>query len=490
MLLARAHYVQLVSLWLCFATPVVLLSSTLLLLGVPMVWVLFINWWFKPLYELPVLIYLSKAIFAQKTSIKSVLQESKSQIPRLLGSYLTLSRLSPNRSLTAPVAFLEQLKGKARRKRVSVLSAEITRAYTLMMAWINIEGIAYYVLLGVLLWILPFGYSISDMKSLLLGEVSDLGKVIGGITLLLPTLIAALVAPMYVGAGFLLYINRRMRLEAWDIEHQFQALESRHQQKTELGPTVSGLSMPLWAGLSALLIVLTSIAPSHQAYAQDKSVPRASDVRTEVQSVYEHSDFGSIKPVKKLRFIKSDDDDESKGPSNQLISTIFDFIVAASRVVIYIAAGAILALVIWALLRFSPTGWGFNRRPTLDALDVDHHPLTRSLPSDIAGHALTALNAGDFRESLSLLYRGALGTVMRRHELSIPASATENQCQRLVARCNNLTQTQGFNRITHKWSQTAYANQPPTHSEALELIEFWTSEFAHVDTTQPVEASA
>ena len=146
---------------------------------------------------------------------------------------------------------------------------------------------------------------------------------------------------------------------------------------------------------------------------------------------------------------------------------------------VYLAAGAILIVVIWALLKFTPSKWSFSRRPELTNLDVEHHPLTRSLPQDIAEHALAALNANNPREAISLLYRGALATIMRRHELSIPESATEAECQKLVDQCNNPPQTLKFNQITNKWSQTAYANHIPTHAETLELIELWKAEFSH-----------
>jgi len=478
MLLARASYMRLVLLALMFATPVLLLSSTLLLLDVSLYWVLFINWWFKPLYELPILIYLSQSIFGQTTSIKAVMAEARSKIPALLRSYLTLSRLSPSRSLTSPVVFLEQLKGKARRSRVSVLTAETTRAYTLMVAWLNVESIAYYALLSSVLVLLPSGYSSSEIWNLFEGDVSGLSTLFVALFLLLPTLIAALVAPMYVGAGFLLYINRRMRLEAWDIEHQFQALETRHRKKSSLGPTKSSVSILAWLSFLSLSIMLAS-TPVSTAFAQDNPIPRVADVRAEVDTIYDSDDFGSVKKVRKLRFIPTEKNARSS-PSSELLLDIVQAIMAISRLVVYVAAGAILILVIWALLRFSPASWRINRRPKLESLDVEHHPLTRSLPADIVAHALAALNANNPREAISLLYRGALATVMRRHDLSIPASATEAECQQIVSLCNNQTQTQSFNTITHKWSQTAYANYNPTQPETLELIDLWKSDFSPI----------
>ena len=478
MLLARAHYTNLVLLWLTFAVPVLLISSVFLLFDLSLYWVLFINWWFKPLYELPLLLYLSKVIFNQPAPLKDVLKETRTQLPALLRSYLTFSRLSTARSITAPVVFLENLKGRTRRARVSVLTAETTRAYTLMMAWLNVEGIAYYVLLGTALTQSPFNYSLSELQAVFEGNLSGLSNTVVAIVILIPTVVAALVAPMYVGAGFLLYINRRMRLEAWDIEHQFLTLESRHQQKATLGASTASFpalaSMTL--GLLFSMLLYSSVAPVN---AQERSTPRVTEVREEVKSVFTNESFGSTKTVKKLRFIPSDDNDKEDKPDSALVLAIVKAIIAASRIVVYVAAGIILVLIVWALLKFGPKGFHLNRRPTLETLDVEHHPLTRSLPQDIEASALAALNNNNPREALSLLYRGALGSVMRKHSLSIPASATEAECQQLVAQCNNTEQTQSFNRITHQWSQIAYANRFPTQAETLELIDYWKAKFAN-----------
>lgn len=415
-----------------------------------------------------------------------------SLIPSLLRSYLTFSRLSPSRSLTAPVVFLEQLKGKARSARVSVLTTETTRAYTLMMAWLNMEGIAYYVLLAGFIVVLPIDYSTEEMYGLFLGEEPALNAPAKVLFVFLPSIIASLVAPMYVAAGFLLYINRRMRLEAWDIEHEFHALESRHQSKASPGSSSTGATGLLLIVLSILISTL-AIAPIGTANAQEGSIPRADDVREQTKIIFESNDFGSTNSVEKLRFIKTDDNDEdddtTAGLSNPILLKIAEAIIGASRLIVYIAAGIILVLIIWALMKFSPNSWNFKRRPKLDALNVDHHPLTRSLPDDIAAHALAALNSNNPREAISLLYRGALGSVMRRHDLSIPASATEFECQRWVEQCDNPKQTHIFNRITNKWSQTAYASYNPSHTETHELIELWKAEFKTGVANDPLKAA-
>src|SRR5690606_35158648 len=55
----------------------------------------------------------------------------------------------------------------------------------------------------------------------------------------------ALVAPFYVAGGFALYLNRRIELEAWDIDLVFRRLAARLSRVTPI------LVMVLLVGLSA-----------------------------------------------------------------------------------------------------------------------------------------------------------------------------------------------------------------------------------------------
>ena len=486
MLLARAHYWKLLVLWLTFSVPIAAIVLILTLSGFTNIWVILIMWWFKPLYELPLLMYLSNVLFSQPTSIRQALKESKRQFFALFKSYLTLSRISPSRSMTAPVVFLEQLKGKARRKRVATLTNDTTRAYTLMLAWLHIEGIGFYVLMPILYTLLGAGVTLEQFWS----DFGETDTAYGTIPLVLfavvPMILSALAGPFYVSSGFLLYINRRMRLEAWDIEHQFHDLESRHRQRGSSSILASYIT-PITLATTLALISAMSLAPTSTAVAQEaRNLAPIESIRESVKSVYKSEDFGSSKTVESLRFKES----KSKaGSDNDLnlawIVNALEYLFSISRIIVYVLAGACVAILIWALLKFMPDSWQLSkRRPTLELLDVEHHPLTKSLPTDIKAAATMALQQGNHREAISLLYRGALRTVMLRHSLSIPKSATERECEHWVAKCNVEEQTKSFNQIVGRWTGIAYANLQPTAEETSNLIEFWASKFSSGTSTE------
>lgn len=485
MLLARKHYWKLLALWFTFSIPIGLVFFAIVYFDLLGYWVIGFGWWFKPLYELPILMYLSRALFRQPTSIRQALKDTKSQIFRLLATYLTLSRLSPTRSMTASVVFLEQQKGKARRERVSTLTNDTNRAYTLMLSWIHIEAITFYILFPIIYSLIYADMDFSELFDKFIRNDADMATpellAYAGI----PLVVSALVGPFYVASGFLLYINRRMRLEAWDIEHQFQDLETRIGHGGSSSILASHL-VPLALTGTIALACIAGVAPWNTASAETSTLAPIESIRESVQEIYDEDDFGSTKTVNRLRFIESDDDDDELSDLDLgWVANAFEAIFKISRILVFLLAGAAVALVIWALMKYMPDSWQFTRRsPSLELLDVENHPLTKSLPADIVDAAQAALQQDNHREALSLLYRGALRTVMRRHSLSIPKSATEKECRQWVAKCKVEQQADDFDHVVNKWSHTAYANHQPTSDQTRELIDFWASNFTIDEPTK------
>lgn len=228
-LFARQHYGQLLLLALMMAAPITLMTSSVLLLDLSIYVAFFVQWWLKPLYELPILLYLSKALFNQKPSVKGALSDTRKNLGSLLASYLSIYRLSPLRSFTAPVIFLEQQRSlsKTRKARTEQLTHTTNRSFLLLLACYHFELIAFYLSMGLLLFVQRSDVSVEH----LLMTLADGANVFVGYELLAYLAIAmvliCVVAPFYVSAGFMLYINRRAQIEAWDIEQQFNDLKNR-----------------------------------------------------------------------------------------------------------------------------------------------------------------------------------------------------------------------------------------------------------------------
>ena len=73
-------------------------------------------------------------------------------------------------------------------------------------------------LLSLAFWLAPAGYA-PDLAELFTGEgerQAELAMAIGY------AIVIALLEPFYVASGFAMYLNRRVELEAWDIEQEFR----------------------------------------------------------------------------------------------------------------------------------------------------------------------------------------------------------------------------------------------------------------------------
>ncbi|RZL03152.1 MAG: hypothetical protein EOP36_05805 [Rubrivivax sp.] len=174
--------------------------------------------WLKPWLDRSVLFVLSRALFGQDTTFADLWQARStvwwSQWPRTL----TFRRLSPWRSFTQPIYQLEGQTGKALRQRSrQLLSGQRWDSALMHSVFATIEMVLNIGLIGVLVWLVPNGGGWSLFQWM---AGSDLGASLLG-TLVYASVVFVL-EPFYVAAGFAMYLNRRVELEAWDIEQEFR----------------------------------------------------------------------------------------------------------------------------------------------------------------------------------------------------------------------------------------------------------------------------
>jgi hypothetical protein len=175
-------------------------------------------WWSKPWLDRTLLFVLSRALFGVATTPPDV-WEAQREVwwAQWLGT-VTLRRLSASRSFTQPVRQLEGLTGAARATRVRQLAARhrgVARAMTQAFAAAELALVLSAVSLE--LWLAPKHADVSWL-SLLTGVAKP--QIIA-LTLGYAAAVA-FVEPFYVAAGFGMYLNRRVELEAWDIEQEFR----------------------------------------------------------------------------------------------------------------------------------------------------------------------------------------------------------------------------------------------------------------------------
>lgn len=213
----KRHWLSYCLLWCILALPFYIVLS--LLLPKDYLWAsIVIIWWFKPLYERPILFMLSHHLFDQNLSIREVFSQcSRWLFPELLWA-LTTRRLSTARSFYMSINLLEGLKGKAYINRARILGSRVgSEGFWLTCILIHIEYFLSFSLLIVINNILSLNLfydmlNIQQSTSFII--ISNSFTVFS----------MAMVAPFFVGCGFILYISRRIELEAWDIELCFKEL--------------------------------------------------------------------------------------------------------------------------------------------------------------------------------------------------------------------------------------------------------------------------
>ncbi len=175
-------------------------------------------WWLKPWLDRILLDVYARQVFGEATRFADAwTARGRAPWSHLVRS-LTLGRLSIWRSYAMPVTQLEGQTGAARRHRLQAILRNHRGAATLMQAAFSwFEVFLVFGLLSLLAWLTPGLRSIESLRALFDGELA------GNLMLFGAHAAAVLfVEPFYVAAGFAMYLNRRVELEAWDVEQDLR----------------------------------------------------------------------------------------------------------------------------------------------------------------------------------------------------------------------------------------------------------------------------
>lgn len=172
----------------------------------------------KPWLDRALLHVLSRAVFGQATRGADLWAARSALFGRGLGALL-LARLSPWRAFTQPLWQLEGQRGRAalRRRRV-LLSGRRGPALGLQLLYAHLELVLVSGVVSLLMWFLPDRLDTQLWSALTSLARADIALAVawayGAVVLLLE--------PFYVASGFAMYLNRRVELEAWDVEQEFR----------------------------------------------------------------------------------------------------------------------------------------------------------------------------------------------------------------------------------------------------------------------------
>jgi hypothetical protein len=175
--------------------------------------------WLKPWLDRSLLFVLSRAVFGETTQWSDLWAARREVFTRHLLRTLTIARLSPWRSFTQAIDQLEGQRGAARSKRRSVLlSGQRGAAGGVQFVYANLEMIFVVALIGLIAWFLPDALRSELWQLYSEGASAPMQAAVAfGYGLVVLAL-----EPFYVAAGFAMYLNRRVELEAWDIEQEFR----------------------------------------------------------------------------------------------------------------------------------------------------------------------------------------------------------------------------------------------------------------------------
>ncbi len=218
--MVRHWWKPLYKLWFFFLLLIFLILSPLFLVVGNSIWIIgFIIWWLKPLFDRIILYFFSHALFGEQPSFRECLSSLRNT--RLLVGLFTWWRFDLARSFNLPVWQLEGLRGRVASKRMKLLGKNTRKtAVWLTIICIHFEWVLIFSLFGLLYMFMPANANFNFFQVVFFDE----SYWVEFLSLIFSSLAIGIIEPLYVAAGFALYLNRRTRLEAWDIELGFRRI--------------------------------------------------------------------------------------------------------------------------------------------------------------------------------------------------------------------------------------------------------------------------
>ncbi|MBA56110.1 MAG: hypothetical protein CMK89_16790 [Pseudomonadales bacterium] len=473
--MARQWFIPLQLLWLVPAVPVMLISY-LVFMEQPL-WALLFVWWIKPLFESIQLRYISEKLFDDGIRWQHSLRQAHKIALHQWFTKLVIQRLAFSRSFNMPVGELEQLKGRRRSQRLETLHRGAgSSGLWLTAVGSSIESILVFGVFSLAWLFIPIEMDIDFDFDMLLSS-----------PLLFPTITIAgfiamtLVSPFYVCGGFMLYINRRTWLEAWDIELTFRQLSSDYQGRGKsLAAIIAG----------ALLFTQLSWSPPAEANLSRE------ESQSIILEILEGDDFHEVKEEQRWRWI---DPQEEQAPEDEpgflhdlgkwlvdklegisLFEGISDWYGVIVSILEALLWGLVIAVFAYLIYRFRgikapDLSFGKEAKPPppshLFGLELNQE----NLPEDVIDAAQSLWQQQQFRQALSLLYRAALTFLIHERHLPLNSSHTEQECMRLCLQHEPQQRGQFFQQLTRHWIALAYAHQPLSDEEFTALCAAWSS---------------
>jgi hypothetical protein len=467
-------------------------------------WAVVVAWWCKPLFERFVLHVVSRRVFGEEAGVLSALANWREVLsPGLFGDLTWRRPFAFTRSFGMPVTQLERSRGAVARERRRVLGNR-TSAHALALTWVC-ACFEMVVFVG-LAFLVEVMLRPEEGEELAAGTTPlDFAAwwTHGDSAYYLVAI--SLVAPFYVAAGFALYLNRRVGLEAWDVELSLRRLQQRLARAAGLAGLAVGALLALAPSAPALAdnpqreaAVAAPAAPApgdatgvdDAPSAQPATTPDEGAPAAEAESdgpaattaapaadpaprddpagraareLFADPVFGSQRDVERWRWrnAKDEPEDDPDRPDLGWLDGILEAFATVVQFAGWIAIAAVVVALVVVLLRVTGSLQPRVARsaPPTALFGLEIAP--ESLPPDVGAAALAACQAGDARAALSLLYRGALSTLVHRHAVDIPAGAVEADVLQRSRTVLAPDAVAWLDRLLAQWIAVAWARSAP-----------------------------
>ncbi|HRO28363.1 MAG TPA: DUF4129 domain-containing protein, partial [Luteimonas sp.] len=409
-------------------------------------------WWLLPLFDRIPLYVLSRAVFGDAPTPRQTLAAQRRWSWRGLGARLGWRRFSPWRSVAMPVEALEGLEGEPLRARRRVVVDGIQgHAFLLcMMCQLFVLALAVSLVLLVLLFV-PEQLLSESLRALwtLVVEEPPRGAqlALNGVL----WLAMSAIEPFFVGAGFGLYLDRRVRIEAWDIELALRRMRARLAQAAGAVLAAFALSLLLLAPAPASAqvgqraqeererIAQTPLVRPLEARNEDDTLARVfggdavvdyAPFRQAVKRAYEDPLLDRSRS-ERTWVRRTPADPPSSQPPPRWLAWLGQALAVIGEYGLWLLLGVLALGLALTARRWWPWLRGGVRTSEPESPvthEAAHEP--DELPSDFADAVRRLWREGRPRRALALLYRGSVEAMAARIGVALVPGATEAECLR------------------------------------------------------------
>jgi hypothetical protein len=461
--------------WLLLVAPV-FVAVNLAALAVDRIWLAWLAmWWLKPLFDRIVLFVLSRAVFGETPTTRQTLAAQRSWGWHAMRGHLSWRRISLARALALPVDLLEGANAGRLRERRKVLGDAVRGQGMLLTVVCLLFVLALSLsMLSLALLFVPWEFLPESARatwSLLTVQPPPWAQFVLHAVAWIAT---SAIEPFYVGAGFGLYLNRRTRIEAWDVEIALRRM------RTRLATTATALVLAV--GAVSMLPLPSQAAPRANAVQDAARLDDVfGDARVDDPGFDKAVERAYRDPLLRPKRKQSHWQARERGrraPPALSFPALAKAIAFIGEFGLWLLLLALLALLAATSKRWLP--WlrgGPVARQSPAPAEVAEATLPDVLPEDIVAAARRRWREGRPRRALALVYRASVEAMAARAALTLVPGATESECLRASRRLPDPQDRDAFARVVRVWQYAAYAQQLPDQGEFDGLLDTLAQRF-------------